>query len=187
LPSNAFAAFWNALERQADAEAHAKGLERMVECKNCGAKRPAGPDTKRALAAMYTEAGLDPSLFDNHRKTRAKIQHGAKLPTTGYLTEVFQNLSQVQRTAIIATAKRVGILPGTTSYLSMCWPVVVFTCQADDAANISIRSGGFSVSSTVNTLPQSICGDAGRHIFFGMPNHPKVDPLSLPPIDPDAK
>ncbi len=187
LPSSAFAAFWNALERQADEEAHSKGLERMVECKNCGAKRSAGPDTKRGFAAMYTEAGLDPSLFDNHRSTRGKIQHGAKLPTAGYLTEVFQNLSQVQRTAIIATAKRAGILPGTISYLSMCWPVMVFTCRAEDAANISIRNSSFSVSATTNILPQSICGDAGRHIFFGMPNQPKVDLLSLPPIDYHAK
>jgi hypothetical protein len=182
VPTAAFAAFWNALERQADEEARTKNLQHMVKCKECGAERPAGPNLKRGFEAMYSEAGLDPSLFDRHRSKRGTIQHGAKLPSTGYVEEVFQDLSQVQTAAVIAVTKKVGIAPRTISYLSTCWPVAVFSCRAEHDGNIAIQNSGMRVKAAVNTLPQRISGDAGRTIFFGMSSPPKVDPLSLPPV-----
>jgi len=123
---------------------------------------------------MYTEAGLDPSLFDRHRSKRGPIQHGAKLPSTGYLNEVFQDLSQVQTAAVVAVTKKVGISPGTTSYLSTCWPVVVFSCRVEQDGNITIQNSSMNVNAALNTLPQRISGDAGRAIFLEChPSSPK--------------
>jgi hypothetical protein len=51
MPTAAFAAFWNALERLADEEARTKNLQRIVKCNECGTERSAGPDLKRGFVA----------------------------------------------------------------------------------------------------------------------------------------
>ncbi len=90
VPTAAFAAFWNALERQADEVARTKNFRRIVKCKKCGAERTDSWDLKRGFEAMYTEAGLDPSLLDQHRSKRGAIQHGQKLRTSAYWTRFFR-------------------------------------------------------------------------------------------------
>jgi len=183
LPTVAFAAFWNALEREAEDEARVKNLKRMARCKNCGELRTVGLDTKSVFETFYKEAGVDPSLFDRHRSKRGTIQHGGKLPTSGYLEEVFQDLPQVQVAAVAASAKKAGVAPRTTSYLSTCWPVIVLSCRARSDGTITVQNTSFGVRAALNTLPQGICGDAAREGFFGMDSSPNVDPLSFPPIE----
>jgi len=181
-PTAAFAAFWNALEGRADEEARTKNLRRMVKCKECGTQRQAGWDIKRGFEAMYSEAGLDPSLFDKHRAKRGTIQHGGKLQKTGYVDEVFDDLPRVQTAAMIAVAKKVGIMPGTTKYLSTCSPVAVFSCRAGEDGSVAVQNRSVGLKAAFNSLPQRICGDFARTIFFGVSFQPKIDPLSLPPI-----
>jgi len=182
LPTAAFVAFWNALERQAEEEARAKNLPRLVKCKDCGAERAEGWDLKKGFEAMYAEAGLDPSLFDGHRKRRGVIQHGAKLPTASYIDEVFQDLSQVQAAAVVAVAKRVGVAPGTITYLSTSWPVAVFACRAHEDRTVEVTFRRTSVRAGAGVLPQRVCGDAGRTVELGVSLPPKINPLALPPV-----
>ncbi len=182
LPTAAFAAFWNALERLADEKARTENLRRMVTCEECGAERAAGPDTKQGFEAMYAEAGLSLSLFDRHRAKRGTIQHGAKVPSTRYLDEVFQDLSQVQTAAVVAVSKKVSVAPSTTTYLSTCWPVTVFSCHVEHDGKITAQIASMGVRAAANALPQRISGDADRTIEFGVSSPPKIDPLSLPPV-----
>ena len=131
---------------------------------------------------MYSDAGLDPSLFDHHRSRRGSIQHGAKPPTTSYLEEVFQDLSQVQRAAIVAVAKEVGMKPGTITYLSANWPVAMFSCRARKNGTMDVQFKRVSVRAGAGILPQRICEHAGRTVQSGIELPPTIDPLSLPPI-----
>lgn len=87
---------------------------------------------------MYRHDGLDPCLFDRHRSKRGSIQHGAELPTTSYLEEVLQDLSQVQIAAMVAVAKEVGMKPGTITYLSASWPIAI-----GSILNVSTRTVEF--------------------------------------------
>jgi hypothetical protein len=182
IPTAAFAAFWNVLERQAEEEARTRNLARIVKCQRCGDERQEGWNLKRGFEAMYRDAGLDPSLFDRHRSRRGSIQHGAKLPTTSYLDEVFQDLSQVQIAAMVAVAKEVGNMPGTITYLSTNWPIAVFSCRARQDGTVDVQFKQVSVRVGAGVLPQRFCGYAGRTVQAGMELPPKVDPLSLPPV-----
>jgi hypothetical protein len=181
LPTSAFAAFWNALECQAEEKARTKNLKRFAKCE-CGAERPIGLDTKRGFEAMYAEAGIDAALFDRHRATRGTIQHGAKLRTTSYLDEVLEDLSQVQIAAMVAVSKKVGIAPRTITYLSTNWPVSVFLCCASDGGTVNVRFKRMSVRGSTGMLPQRLCGEADRTVQTGVSMPPKVDPLAFPPL-----
>jgi hypothetical protein len=182
IPTAAFAAFWNALERQAEEKARTRNLTRIVRCQSCGEERAAGWDLKSGFEAMYRAAGLDPSLFDRHRSKRGSIQHGAKLPTSSYMDEAFQDLSQLQTAAMVAVAEEVGIMPGTITYLSTNWPVTVFSCHARNDGTVDVQLKQASVRAAAGMLPQRICGNAGRTIQTGVSLPPKIDPLSLPPV-----
>ena len=182
LPTVAFAAHWNALERQAEEEARLNNRRRVVKCKACGVERTAGWDLKRGFEAMYTDAGLDPSMFDEHRKKRGMIQHGGKLQRTVYLDEIIRDLPQIQAAAMAAVAKRVGIAPGTITYLSTSWPVSVFSCCVEEEGRANIQFKQMSVPVTAGMLPQRKCGEAERTIRAGMLGPLKIDPLALPPV-----
>jgi len=182
VPTVAFAAFWNALERQADEVARAKNLRRVVKCKTCGAERTEGWDLKRSFEAMYSEAGLDPSFYDQYRSKRGVIQHGEKLRTTAYVDELFRDLSQVQIAAMVAVAKKVGIAPATITYLSASWPVAVFSCRVEEEGRVNIHFERTSLAFAAGMLPQRICGDAERTSEAGVSLPPKIDPLALPPL-----
>lgn len=181
VPTAAFAAFWNALERQAEDEARAKNLKRTAICE-CGKERIIGFDTKQGFEAMYVQAGIDPMLFDKHRARRGVIQHGAKLRTTKSLAEVLDDLSQVQIVAMLAVAKKIGITPKTITYLSANWPVATFKCRVKQGGNVDVQFGRMSVRASAGLLPQAVCGEAGRTIEAGVSLPPQVDPLALPPI-----
>jgi hypothetical protein len=181
VPTAAFAAFWNALECQAEEEARTKNFKRFAKCE-CGAERTIGLDTKRGFEAMYAEAGIDPALFDRHRAKRGTIQHGAKLRTTSYMDEVLEDLSQVQIAAMVAVSTKVGIAPKTITYMSTNWPVTVFLCCPGDGGTINVRFNRMSVRASAGMLPQRLCGEAGRTIETGVSMPPKVDPLAFPPV-----
>ncbi len=182
IPTVAFSAFWNLLERQAEEEARFRKLPRMVKCQDCGAERPVGWNLKSGFEATYSNAGIDPSLFDRHRSRRGSIQHGAKLPTTSYLDEVFEDLSQIKIAAMVAAAKEVGIMPGTTTYVSSIWPISMFSCCAKKDRPIDVQFRKVSAKAGAGILPQRICGCADRTVQIGMELPPQIDPLSLPPI-----
>ena len=182
VPTVAFGAFWNALERQADEVARAKNLRRIVKCETCGTERTAGWDLKRSFETIYSEAGLDPSLFDQHRSKRGTIQHGAKLRTTTYVDGVFRDLSQVQTAAMVAVAGKVGVAPSTTTYLSTSWPVVVFSCRVEEEGKVNVQFERTTLPIATSILPQRICGDAERTIRAGVSLPPEIDPLALPPL-----
>jgi len=181
VPTAAFAAFWNALERQAEEEARIKNLKRTATCE-CGRERMVGFDTKRGFEAMYAEAEIDPALFDQHRARRGVIQHGAKLRTTTHLAEVLDDLSKVQIAAMVAVAKNVGIAPRTTTYFSANWPVAVFKCSVGQDTRVNVQFNRMSVRASAGLLPQAVCGNAGRTIEAGVSLPPKIDPLALPPV-----
>jgi hypothetical protein len=182
IPTLAFSAFWNLLERQAEEEARLGKLRRMVKCQTCGAEREEGWNLKSGFEAMYTNAGIDPSLFNRHRSRRGSIQHGAKAPTTSYLNEVFQDLAQIQVAAVVAAAKEAGIMPGTATYLSAIWPIAMFSCRAKKDRSVDIQFERVSVRAGAGTVPQRIAGNAERAVQIGMEMPAKIDPLSLPPI-----
>jgi hypothetical protein len=182
-PTTAFAAFWKALEVLGTNEAKAKGWQQLEKCVGCGAQRSVGFELKRGFEAMYTQAGIDPKLYRRHRKTRAVIQHGERLPSTHYATEVFQDLPQIQTAAMVAVAERIRIAPATRTYWSTCWPVTVFACRAQDDGNISVQNSSMKSHSALNTLPQRVSGDAGRRSSLGIPSKPNINPLSFPPIE----
>jgi hypothetical protein len=182
VPTVAFAAFWNALECQAEELAKEGELRRIVKCPTCGAERTAGWDLKRSFEAMYIEAGLNPSLFEQHRSKRGIIQHGAKLRTTSYVDEVVRDVSQVQTAAMVAVAKKIGIAPATITYLSTSWPVVVFSCHAKEDGTVNVEFKRAACPVTPGLLPQSICGEAGRKVQWGVPLPPEIDSLALPPL-----
>jgi hypothetical protein len=123
---------------------------------------------------MYTEAEPASSLFDRHRSKRGTIQPGAKLSTSCYVKEVFEDQSQVQRAAAIAVAKRVGIrarnnfisgdlLAGHSFHLPS------WTQWADNH-----QERRFGTTAASNTLPQSMGGgrahviemEKGERAFF---------------------
>src|ERR1700758_143039 len=108
---------------------------RRWETHRGGASRP----ITEIARGIYGDAGLDPSFFDRHRSRRGSIQHGAELPTSSYLDEVFNDLSQVQIAAMVATAKEVGIKPGTITYLSANWPIAIFSCRAKKGGPVDIQ------------------------------------------------
>ncbi|MGB8061289.1 MAG: hypothetical protein WCF26_05295 [Candidatus Sulfotelmatobacter sp.] len=182
IPTTAFAAFWNSLECLADEEAKARGLKRTTKCE-CGRERTIGIDTKRVFEAMYTDAGADPSLFDRHRKRRGTIQHGARTPTSDYLSEVLDDLSQLQVAATVAVSKRVGISPRTAVYLSMNWPVAVFSCSARADGTVEANLSRFGVRANAGKLPERITVEAGRVIQFGVDLPVRIDPLAFPPCE----
>jgi hypothetical protein len=182
IPTVAFSAFWNLLERQAEQEARLRKLPRMVKCQDCGAERQAGWNLKSGFEATYDNAGIDPSLFDRHRSRRGSIQHGAKLSTTRYLDEVFEDLSQIQIAAMVAATREVGIVPGTSTYLSAIWPISMFSCCAKRDRTVEIQFKKVSAKAGGGILPQRVCGYADRTIQIGMQLPAKIDPLSLPPI-----
>jgi hypothetical protein len=182
LPTDAFAAFWNALERQADETARVSGLQRVVRCQSCGAGRIVGPDLKRAFEAMYDDVELSPSLFDEHRSTRSVIQHGARLRTTAYMDEVYRGVSQLQVAAVVAAAKKIGVKPATGIYLSASWPIVVFRCVTQWDGTTRVDFSRLKLPSAANILPQRACGSAERTPEGGVDLPPKVDPLALPPV-----
>src|SRR5579863_5310875 len=154
----------------------------MVKCQTCGAEREEGWNLKSGFEAMYTNAGIDPSLFNRHRSRRGSIQHGAKAPTTSYLNEVFQDLAQIQVAAVVAAAKEAGIMPGTATYLSAIWPIAMFSCRAKKDRSVDIQFERVSVRAGAGTVPQRIAGNAERAVQIGMEMPAKIDPLSLPPI-----
>ena len=182
VPTAAFAAFWNALEQQAEEEAKLKNFKRIVKCEKCGKERSAGWDHKRSFEAMYAQAGLDPSLFKQHRSKRGTIQHGEKLRTTDYVAEVLQDLSQVQVAAMVAVAKKAGVIPATSSYLSANWPVAAFSCCAEGDGRVSIRLQSSRVQAAAGVLPQRYCGHAIRLLDMSVSIHSKIDALAFPPI-----
>jgi hypothetical protein len=153
-----------------------------VKCQDCGAERQAGWNLKSGFEATYGNAGIDPSLFDRHRSRRGSIQHGAKLPTTTYLDEVFEDLSQIQIAAMVAAAREVGIMPGTSTYLSAIWPISMFSCCAKKDRPVEIQFKKVSTKAGAGILPQRVSGYADRTIQVGMELPAKIDPLSLPPI-----
>jgi hypothetical protein len=156
----------------------------MVKCQSCGHERQVGWDLKSGFEAMYHDAGLDSSIFDRHRSKRGSIQHGTKLPTTSYLDEVFQDLTQVQIAAMVAVAEEVGIMPGTITYLSASWPIALFSCRAKRDGTTDVQFKKVSVRAGAGILPQRICGDNGRTIETRIELPPKISPLSLPPMQP---
>jgi hypothetical protein len=182
LPTIAFASYWNALEREAEDESKRRHFQRKVKCKNCGYERTEGWDLKRTFKEMYSEAGLDPSLFDKHRAKRGVIQHGSKLRTVGYLNEILQDLSQVQVTAILAVAKNAGIQPQTNAYMSTNWPVVVFSCCAQQNREFEIQLKRMNFQFSAGVLPKHVCGEAKRTTQAGVLLPPQIDPISVPPI-----
>jgi len=182
IPTVAFSAFWNVLERQAEEEARLRNLSRIVKCQNCGAERQEGWNLESVLESMYANVGIDPSLFNRHRSRRGSIQHGAKLLTTSFLDEVFQDLSQIQIAAVVAAAKETGIIPGTSTYLSGIWPMALFSCRAKKDQPVDIQFKKLSVRAGAGILPEHVCGKAPRTVQIRMELPAKIDPLSLPPI-----
>lgn len=182
IPTAAFAAFWNSLECLADEEARARGLKRTAKC-DCGRERPTGFDTKSVFGAMYSEAGVDPSLYDRHRKRRGTIQHGGRTPTSNYLGEVLDDLSQLQVAATVGVSKRVGIRPRTAVYLSMNWPVAVFSCSARADGSNEAKFGRFGVRANLGKLPEKAALESGRNVQFGVDLPLRIDPLAFPPCE----
>jgi hypothetical protein len=65
---------------------------------------------------------------------------------------------------MVAAAREVGIMPGTSTYLSAIWPISMFSCCAKKDRPVEIQFKKVSTKAGAGILPQRVSGYADRTI-----------------------